>query len=155
MNALPKPASPPPSEYEADYFAWCNRQAELLRLGLVDALDRQNLIEEIEDMGRNVRDALWSSYFVLLVHLLKWRHQAARRSRSWRSSINRERVNIERRLKHNPSLRPARADMLLEAYAKARRQAAVETGLPLESFPAECSFSIEEIENENWLPQGC
>ena len=54
--AKPKgPAASPPSRatYEADFYAWAQEQGVLLRTGRLDALDRENLAEEIETLGRS------------------------------------------------------------------------------------------------------
>ncbi|HET6520470.1 MAG TPA: DUF29 domain-containing protein [Geminicoccaceae bacterium] len=64
---------------EADFHVWAQRQAELLRAGRLGELDVLNLAEEVEDSSRRERDALESRLEALLVHLLKWRHQPARR----------------------------------------------------------------------------
>ena len=39
--------------YETDFYQWTLRQAELLRHEDYSDLDRNHLIEEIEDMGRS------------------------------------------------------------------------------------------------------
>jgi hypothetical protein len=38
--------------YEQDFYAWTVQQAELLRSGKLRDLDFENLIEEIESLGR-------------------------------------------------------------------------------------------------------
>jgi hypothetical protein len=40
---------------------------------------------------------------------------------------------------------------LLNAYADARRKASVETGLPKETFPTECSCTLEQIMDDDFL----
>ena len=47
------------------------------------AIDAGNIAEEIESMGRSDRRELQEpAHCVLLMHLLKWRHQAEARSTS-------------------------------------------------------------------------
>jgi hypothetical protein len=41
------------SDYETDILLWSERQAELLRSRAVNALDWDNLAEEIVDVGRD------------------------------------------------------------------------------------------------------
>ena len=53
----------------------------------------QNVAEELEALGNEQASALRSSYRILLLHLLKWRYQPKRRTRSWAGTIVRERVN--------------------------------------------------------------
>lgn len=139
-------------DYESDFSAWSQRQADLIRTGVFSALDVANVVEELESMGNEQRHALTSSYRVLILHLLKWRFQTSRRSRSWRSTIDRERGNVQMREKTNTSLAKRSAELVAEAYPRARRQAASETGLPLDSFPAECPFTLAQLRDDEFLP---
>ncbi|MDX1655103.1 MAG: DUF29 domain-containing protein [Candidatus Competibacteraceae bacterium] len=61
------------SLYERDFHAWAQGQAALARAGHSDALDLENLAEELEGMARSDRRAMESRLEVLLMHLLKWR----------------------------------------------------------------------------------
>jgi Domain of unknown function DUF29 len=57
--------------YETDFYAWVTEQAGHLRAKRWEALDLDNLIEELDTLGRSERNALWSHLRILLVHLLK------------------------------------------------------------------------------------
>ena len=46
--------------YEADFYAWTQRQAELLRAEEFSDVDWNNLIEEIETLGRSERKEIKS-----------------------------------------------------------------------------------------------
>ncbi|MFM7370443.1 MAG: DUF29 family protein, partial [Sphaerospermopsis kisseleviana] len=46
-------------------------------------LELENLIEEIESMGRSEKNALKSNLRVLIMHLLKYKFQPQNRSNSW------------------------------------------------------------------------
>ena len=41
------------SLYEQDFYQWTQEQADLLKAGALSQLDVENLIEEIESMGRS------------------------------------------------------------------------------------------------------
>ena len=41
--------------YEEDFYLWVERQADLLRDGRFRDLDLAHLIEEVEDLGANLR----------------------------------------------------------------------------------------------------
>lgn len=138
-------------QYEHDFSAWLQQQAEALRAKDWPALDVDNLIEELETLGRSERNALWSHLRILLVHLLKWRYQPERRTRSWRGSITRARQRVTRRLQQ-PSLRRELPDFIMEAYTDARRLAADETGLPLATFPETCEWTAAELQSLDFLP---
>jgi Fe-S oxidoreductase len=53
----------------------------------------------------------------------------------------------------HPSLRARAAELVEGAYAKARRDAAAETGLPARLFSTECPFTLEQIRDLDWLPE--
>ncbi len=61
--------------YDQDFYAWTQRQVELLRSGRWGELDIENLVEEIESLGRQERQELHNRLGVLLGHLLKWHYQ--------------------------------------------------------------------------------
>ena len=71
------------TNYETDVVAWANEQARLIRAGKFDQLDLEHLAEEIEDVGKSEQRELASRMAVLLMHLLKWKFQPERRSKSW------------------------------------------------------------------------
>jgi hypothetical protein len=54
------------SLYEQDYYLWLETTAKLLRDGQLSALDIANLLEEIEDMGRGEKRAMYSNLKVVL-----------------------------------------------------------------------------------------
>jgi len=114
-----------------------------VREGRWSAIDRDNLAEEIESLGREQFNKLESALRVLLLHLLKWEFQPERRSRSWDLSIKEQRIVVERVLEMNPGLRPRIAEALAQAYKRARLAAARETGLEEELFPETCPFTFD------------
>ena len=139
--------------YERDLYGWCLEQAAHPREGRLARIDLSNLAEEIESLGNEQENALESSLRVLLVHLLKGRHRPRRRTRSWAGTIVRERGNYERLLRRNPGLKPARDQLLHEAYRRARREAAAEIGLPPSRLPETCPFTLAQVLDDDWLPE--
>jgi hypothetical protein len=139
--------------YENDYFAWTVEQARLLRAGTLSAIDTSNIAEEIESMGRSVRRELRSRLVLLVMHLLKWSKQPGLRSRSWSATIREQRRQIEQILDESPSLRPFIGEALTAVYGDAREDAAAETGLAEDEFPAACPFTAEEILSRSFLPE--
>ena len=141
-----------PLNYETDYLSWLDTQAQHLRAGELDQLDREHLLEELEGMSRSERRQLRNRLIVLVLHLLKMRYQPARRSRSWTVTIITQRVDISLLLRESPSLRPTLATTLDEIYANARREAAQETGLAIDQFPVDCPFTIDQVVDEDYWP---
>lgn len=142
----------PPTLYEQDFYLWCFRQAELLRLRRFQEADLPNIIEELETLGRSDRRAYESSFRLLIAHLLKWQYQPQMRSRSWEVTIVRERANIESTETGNKSLKAEARQIVQDVYRKARREAKAETDLPLSVFPAECPYTLDQLRDDEWMP---
>jgi hypothetical protein len=138
--------------YDADFFAWANEQAALLRAGRLDIADIAHIAEEIDSMGRSEKRELVSRLNVLLLHLLKWQHQPALRGASWRLSVANARDQLADHLADNPSLTARLAESIATAYRYASRDAARETGLAEEVFPAECPWPFERIMDGGFWP---
>ena len=143
---------PPLVPIDEDFALWCAQQGELLRAGRLDRLDRDNLAEEIESLGRSDRKEIRKRLRVLLAHLLKWRYQPAKQKGGWKATILVQRRELVRTLEENPSLRSHPSEALEECYEIARLNAAGETGLPEDAFPETCPFTIEQILDPGFLP---
>ncbi|MFN5516483.1 MAG: DUF29 domain-containing protein [Cyanobacteriota bacterium] len=139
--------------YDQDYDLWLTETIEVLKTGQVERLDYENLIEEIEAMGRNRKDALESNLEQLLLHLLKWRYQPQKQTNSWRLSIREHSRRLVKLLKNSPSLKPYLESVLAECYEEARERASLETELPIETFPLDLPFSQENLLNPSYLPE--
>jgi hypothetical protein len=133
------------ADYEHDFYSWLLEQARHLRAGRFEALDRDNLAEEIESLGREQFNKLVSALRVLMVHMLKWDHQPSLRSRSWVLSVQEQRLEIADVLSDNPGLKPRIDEAIARAYRRARIEAAKETGLDETTFPATCPYSPDDI----------
>jgi hypothetical protein len=94
-TALVPTAEPAGATYERDLYTWSQEQARLVREGRWEAVDRENVAEEIESLGREQFNKLVSALRVLMLHMLKWDHQPERRSRSWVLSIKTQRNDLE------------------------------------------------------------
>jgi hypothetical protein len=116
--------------YDWDFVAWSEQQAEALRaaatarIGTNQALDWENLAEEIEDLGRSVRRELRSQLTRIVHHLLKLQYSPATDPRrSWRNSIREARSEVARLLNENPSLRREVARLAGEQRVEAAKLA--------------------------------
>ncbi|NJM78185.1 MAG: DUF29 domain-containing protein [Acaryochloridaceae cyanobacterium RU_4_10] len=69
--------------YNTDFYTWTAQTVQLLKERRFSELDLENLIEEIEDLGRSEYRALESRLEVLLMHLLKVRYQPEMYTKSW------------------------------------------------------------------------
>lgn len=141
------------SEYEKDFYSWSMKNATLLREKKFSDIDVEHIAEELEAMGRSEKRELVSRLSVLIAHLLKWKFQAVRRSRSWENTISTQRLDINDLLEDSPSLRHDFDEKIKKAYKKARMKAEDETGIDRERFPKTCPFSAEEIMDEEFFPE--
>jgi uncharacterized protein DUF29 len=139
------------ASYERDFYTWSQEQARLLRAGRYEAIDRDNVAEEIESLGREQFNKLESALRVLLLHFLKWDHQPSLRSRSWVLSIAAQRVEIEDIVGDNPGLKPRIEEAVTRAYRKARIAAARETDLDMDLFPARCPYGWDDIVKRDFM----
>lgn len=140
------------SIYDEDYWTWTQKQADALRRRSGNELDWDLLAQELDALGVTEERELRSRYIVLITHLLKWAHQPARRSKSWSLTITNQRADIADHLRRNPGLKSVEAEVFASAYSNGRRQAAVETGIDLDVFPAAPPFTPAQVKDENWLP---
>jgi hypothetical protein len=130
--------------FEQDETAWLETMSHLAAEGQFAGMDLRNLSEYLADMAKRDRREVSSRLVTLLTHLLKRRHQPERRSGSWEGTILEQRREL-RKLLESGTLHNHASAVLAEAYADARTQAAAETGLPRGTFPAECSWNLEDL----------
>lgn len=96
------------NKYEVDYAAWLENTALMLRRKMYAEIDWENLIEEIEDMGRSQKRAVESLLLRLLEHILKleyWDAEKERCANHWESEIVNFRYQLNKRIKESPSLK--------------------------------------------------
>ena len=140
------------TSYQTDFSLWMEETTHCLREKNWDELDVPHLIEEVMELGKSERRGIASQLVRLLLHLLKWQQQPQRRSDSWLDLISDARLQIELAMDDSPSLKGYPKEQINMCYAKARKGAAKQTGLPESDFPVICPYSLEEILQDNWLP---
>ena len=143
------------TSYETDVVAWASEQARLIRAGRFDLLDLEHIAEEIEDVGKSEQRELENRMAVLLAHLLKWQFQPTHRGRSWLATIREQRKMIAIRLKQTPSLKKSLSDNDWQeaAWVSASSQAIQETGLDESVFPEFCTWTTEQILDQEFFPE--
>jgi hypothetical protein len=139
--------------YNSDFYSWTKTQAQLLREEKWETLDKLNLIEEIETLGRQERRELTNLLALLLGHLLKWQHQPEKRSNSWLATIQEQRTQIKRILADSPSLKSYLEEAFSLSYQDGINLAVKETNLPYETFPENCHYEITQILEPEFLPE--
>ncbi len=135
----------PTTLYEQDFYRWAMENAAALRRGDLSGIDVANIAEELEDLGRSERRQLRHRLEQLMLHVLKWSYQPAKRSAGWRASVNEQRARIERILEENPSLRKQVEELVVTGYRISVDMAVRQTGFLPQSFPAQCPFTFGEL----------
>jgi hypothetical protein len=151
---MAKPDPKPDDLYERDFYAWTQEQASKLRARAHNTVDWENVAEEIEGVGASEKREIRNRLKVLILHLLKWRYQPERRKEGWRLTIDEQRDSIAAVIEDSPSLQSFPADVAARSYRDAVRKAHDETGLPVDAFPAENPFTIAEVLDAGFLPNG-
>jgi hypothetical protein len=131
--------------YEVDFYAWTQEQSALLSRGQWQSLDIENLVEEIESLGKQQKQELRNRLGVLIGHLLKWEFQPELRGKSWRSTIIEQRDRITLHLKDNPSLKSYLNEVVIEAHRLALSLVVRETPLDYPDLPSDCPYAIAQI----------
>ena len=141
-----------PTSIDDDYALWAAEQAALVRTRRIDRLDAENVAEELDGLGRSEEHQIDSRLEVLLVHLLKWQFQPAKRKPGWKASIDEQRIRLARILKKSPSLRPYPAESLRGSFVIGRNQAVSETALDDSMFPETCPYTVEQVLDPDFFP---
>jgi hypothetical protein len=132
--------------YDTDILLWSEQQAELLRRRSANALDWDNLAEEIKDVGLSQLHAVMSHLRLALLHDLKaeaW--PLSRDAPHWRAEARNHRT--EARDRYSPSM--AQRINIAKLYRQARRglPETIDGALPL-PVPEGCPVTLEEMLSE-------
>jgi hypothetical protein len=136
------------SLYDQDETAWLDSMVRLLDRGQYADLDYQNLKEYLADMAKRDRREVLNRLETLMVHLLKWEFQPEKQTASWQGRILEQRRQL-RHLLDSKTLMNHALNVLADAYADARKQAAVETEMKASKFPKECPWNVDEVLSED------
>jgi hypothetical protein len=128
--------------YDLDETAWLERSAQLIHAKRLRDLDYAHLREFLLDMARRDKREVSSRLRQLLIHLLKWKFQPRRRSRSWKASIINQRAELADLLASKTLTKHAK-ETLPQLYTQAVQQAATEMGVDEEELPEASPFSFE------------
>ena len=146
--------------YRRDFYAWTREQAAALRR-LAESrpnvgLDAENLIEEVEALGRTERRAVMSQLRRLLVHLLKLEHSPRwEPRRGWLLTVRDARAEALDAL--TPTMHHEIEADLPSLYADARYLAQQQLARHRETdaartLPPACPYTLDQILDREWLP---
>ncbi len=140
--------------YFEDVWSWSREQADALRQRRLEAVDWDNVIEEIDDVGNRHSDA-WTSHCTNVIsHLLKIEHSGSDRDLNrWRKEVEAWRVQMHRKLRKNRGMTGKLAELLQEAWEDGRADAV--TALPRRGGE---DYAAESRLRRSWemrLPPDC
>ncbi len=94
------------SLYDSDFLLWTQDTVAKLKAKDFDHVDLENLIEEIESLGRSDKKELKSRLTILLEHLIKRIYiDMPQEFNGWERTIRNQRTEIEFVLDDSPSLK--------------------------------------------------
>jgi hypothetical protein len=151
----PQVKAKPKSLYDTDYQLWIDGTVAQLKSGDFSDLDVENLIEEVESLGRSQKHAISSYLLRLCEHLLKLKYWESEREscfRGWDVEIAHFRLQIQEYLDVSPSLKPFLKDNFRKQYNNGRKLFLKASGLHSSLISEEPDFTLEQALDENWLP---
>jgi len=148
--------------YDTDFLAWSKEQAEGLRTlargGSNQALDWENLAEEIESLGISQKTALRSQMRRIILHLLKLEFSpAVEPRRGWFESVGDARSEVESLLETSPSLKPEAGSALAMALRQGSKKAVFDLEKYGEVDPATLAriraktYTVDQV-LDDWFP---
>lgn len=105
------------SLYESDFLLWTQDTIAKLKARDFDHLDFENLIEEVEALGRSEKNELASRLETLLAHLLKRIYiDMPQEFNGWERTIREQRRRLTQALRKTPSLKSVWDELLDDAW---------------------------------------
>ena len=162
-RGLPKP--PAAELYHSDVYTWSVEQADALRRRDFAAVDWDNVIEEIESVGRT-EERTWTSHCSQSInHLLcieHYREATDKALRSWSREVRQFRGEMSDAIIENPGLQGKYQTMFANAWRSGRRKACerlaeydqsnnpqTDEGTALRrrkfTLPEDCPYRLEDV----------
>jgi DNA-directed RNA polymerase delta subunit len=129
------------TSYEQDYYQWAIEQAKALRERNLDHLDWENIIEEIESLGKRDYRSVRNLLMRLIEHKLKREFIPLPSCyRKWEVESKVFQNNIKSR--YSPAMKPKLETDLAEIYEDAMGLVEAEYGFDL---PIKCPYCLEDL----------
>ncbi|MFP4121477.1 MAG: DUF29 domain-containing protein [Coleofasciculus sp.] len=141
------------SLYEVEYDQWLARTISLLKENRFNELDKDHLIEELEDLSRREKKTVERFLEQIIRHLLLWQYWTAEHdynANHWQAEIMSFRTQINEDLTQN--LRNHLQENQVKIYEKALNYVKQKTGYEVD-FPENCPYTLDQLLEMNWLPE--
>ena len=139
--------------YEIDEHLWLEETIKLLRENRFNDLDLDNLIEELESLGRRDLNKVRSLLRQTIIHILLlqyWSQEYERNYRHWQGEIKTFRFELNNNLTTN--LTNKLTEELQNIYESAVEFVEVKTGFQSKTFPNQCPYTLNQLLDKDWLP---
>lgn len=129
------------NSYENDYYQWTMEQVQALRERNLAQLDWENIIEEIESLGRSEYSSVTSLLMREIEHRLKIDYvPLPEYHKKWKTEVLAFKKNIKR--KFTPSMKPKLKQELEDIFQDAAEIVAFEYEIDL---PKQCPYTLDEL----------
>lgn len=138
--------------YELDDSQWLGETISLLRNHQFQQLDLEHLIEELEDLCKEKKNAVASLLEQVIRHLLLlqyWTKETEYNTINWQEEIYNFRTQLRRKMTAN--LRNYLEEELNYIYEDALGFVKIKTANTV-IFPSQCPYSLEQLLDRDWLP---
>ena len=135
--------------YDRDFNLWVEQIANAIKDRDLNNMDWDNLIDEVEDMGKSEKRSLESYLERLIEHILKlrfWESERERNYKHWKAEVVNFRNRIQRLLKRSPSLKKYMDEIYAEVYQDAVDSRKIEFDIPEDNF-----IGLEQILKKDYF----
>ena len=135
--------------HDQDFNLWIEAIKTAIANQDFENMDWENLLDEIDDMGKSQKRSLESYLELLIAHILKlkyWESERERNYKHWKVEVVNFRNRINRLLKQNPSFRKYMAEVYPEIFADAVESWQIEFNIPDDNF-----VELEQIIKPNYF----
>ncbi len=141
--------------YEKDFYLWVMENLRLLKNREFHLVDWENLLEEIEGIGRSLFIDVLRKMVKIMEGLYKWENfKGHPEADDWVEEISRARRELRDLFEDSPSLKAIAQDKdtLQRAWKLSVR--AMTRWFKSHSFPQECPYTFQQVmEHRPWLTQ--
>jgi hypothetical protein len=136
--------------YEIDEHLWLEETIKLLKSNHLEELDLENLIEELENLGRRDKAKVASLLEQVIRHLLL-QEEYQFNSGHWKAEVRGFRNQLKRNLTTN--LYQLLEKELASIYEDALGYVIDKTEGKLENLLQDCTYTLEQLLDVNYLPE--
>lgn len=135
--------------HDRDFNLWVEETKKAIQNRDFENMDWDNLLDEIDDMGKSEKRSLESYLERLIAHILKlqyWESEKERNYKHWKVEIINFRRRIKRLIKQNPSFNAHLKEIYPEVFQDVVDAWRIEFEIPEDSF-----IAPEQMLDENYF----